>query len=248
MRGPSNDLGSNSIPAADWTTSGGCETGWNTPDPVDPNIAWAGCYAGVTERFDLRTGHARSVSVWPDRTMGANAGQVKIRMNWTYPLAISPHDHNIVYVGSQFVHKTSDGGQRWLTISPDLTLNDPSMHGDSGGLTVDNLSVEYAGVLFSVAESPVEKGQIWAGTNDGVVQVTRDGGAHWTNVTPKGMPPKMTVDAVSLQDFRFWEVVEADRERHPEVSVQLHRRNPGGSSTSGVAVRGHRELAIHFFR
>jgi photosystem II stability/assembly factor-like uncharacterized protein len=196
MRGPSNDLGSNSIPAADWTTSGGCETGWNTPDPVDPNIVWAGCYAGVTERFDLRTGHAHSVSVWPDRTMGANAGQVKIRMNWTYPIAISPHDHNTVYVGSQFVHKTSDGGQTWQTISPDVTLNDPSMHGDSGGLTVDNLSVEYAGVVFSLAESPVEKGQIWAGTNDGVVQVTRDGGSHWTNVTPKGMPPKMTVDAV----------------------------------------------------
>ncbi len=196
MRGPSNDLGGNGIPAADWITTGGCETGWSTPDPVDPNIVWAGCYAGVTERFDLRTGHARSVSVWPDRTMGANAGQVKIRMNWTYPIAISPHDHNTVYVGSQYVHKTSDGGQTWQTISPDLTLNDASMHGDSGGLTVDNLSVEYAGVVFSLAESPAEKGQIWAGTNDGLVQMTRDGGAHWSNVTPKGMPPKMTVDAV----------------------------------------------------
>jgi photosystem II stability/assembly factor-like uncharacterized protein len=196
MRGPSNDLGGNSIPAADWTTSGGCETGWNTPDPTDPNISWAGCYAGVTERFDLRTGQAHSVSVWPDRTMGANAGQVKIRMNWTYPIAISPHDHNTVYVGSQYVHKTSDGGQTWQTISPDLTLNDASMHGDSGGLTVDNLSVEYAGVVFSLAESPAEKGQIWAGTNDGLVQMTRDGGAHWSNVTPKGMPAKMTVDAV----------------------------------------------------
>ena len=196
QRGPSNDLGGNDIVPADWITTGGCETGWNTPDPVDPDIVWAGCYAGVTERFDLRTGHARSVSVWPDRTMGANAGQVKIRMNWTYPIAISPHDHNTVYVGSQFVHKTSDGGQTWQTISPDLTLNDESMHGDSGGLTVDNLSVEYAGVVFSLAESPSEKGQIWAGTNDGVVQMTRDGGAHWTNVTPRGMPPKMSVDAV----------------------------------------------------
>jgi photosystem II stability/assembly factor-like uncharacterized protein len=162
QRGPSNDLGASNIPAADWINTGGCETGWSTPDPVDPNIVWAGCYAGVTERFDLRTGQARSVSVWPDRTMGANAGQVKIRMNWTYPIAISPHDHNTVYVGSQYVHKTSDGGQTWQTISPDLTLNDPSMHGDSGGLTVDNLSVEYAGVVFSLAESPAEKGQIWA--------------------------------------------------------------------------------------
>ena len=196
QRGPSNDLGSSEISPADWTTTGGCETGWSTPDPVDPDIVWAGCYAGVTERFDLRTGQARSVSVWPDRTMGANAGQVKIRMNWTYPIAISPHDHNTIYVGSQYVHKTSDGGQTWQTISPDLTLNDASMHGDSGGLTVDNLSVEYAGVVFSLAESPAEKGQIWAGTNDGQVQMTRDGGVNWNNVTPKDMPPKMTVVAV----------------------------------------------------
>ena len=196
QRGPSNNLGGSSIDASDWTTTAGCETGWNTPDPVDPNIVWGGCYAGVTERFDQRTGHARSVSVWPDRTMGANASEVKLRMNWTYPLIISPHDHNTVYVGSQYVHKTTDGGQTWQTISPDLTLNDKSMMGDSGGLTVDNLSVEYAGLVFSLAESPAEKGQIWAGTNDGLVQITRDGGAHWNNVTPKGMPPRMTVAAV----------------------------------------------------
>lgn len=196
QRGPSNDLGGYGIPASDWTTTAGCETGWNIPDPVDPNIVWGGCYAGVTERFDLRTGQARSVSVWPDRTMGANAGEVKLRMNWTYPIAISPHDHNKVYVGSQYVHETTDGGQTWKTISPDLTLNDKSMMGDSGGLTVDNLSVEYAGVVFSLAVSPAEAGQIWAGTNDGLVQMTRDGGGHWTNVTPKGMPPKMTVDAI----------------------------------------------------
>jgi hypothetical protein len=92
-----------------------------------------------------------------------------------------------VYVGSQFVHRTTDGGQTWQTISPDLTKNDPAMMGDSGGLTMDNLSVEYAGVVFSIAESPLQKGLIWAGTNDGQVQVTRDGGAHWENVT-KGIP------------------------------------------------------------
>ena len=195
QRGPSNSP-EGYIHPSQWTTTAGCETGWNIPDPVDPNIVWGGCYAGVTERVNLKDGHARSVSVWPERTMGANAGEVKIRMNWTYPIAISPHDHNTVYVGSQYVHRTTDGGQTWQTISPDLTLNDQSMHGDSGGLTVDNLSVEYAGVVFSLAESPAEKGQIWAGTNDGLVQMTRDNGAHWTNVTPKGVPPKMTVTSV----------------------------------------------------
>jgi photosystem II stability/assembly factor-like uncharacterized protein len=203
LRGPSNVPGEENISASQWTTTAGCETGWNIPDPVDNNIVWGGCYAGVTERFDAKSGFSRSVSVWPDRTMGSNAGQVKIRMNWTYPIAISPHDHNTVYVGSQFVHRTTDGGQTWQQISPDLTLNDPSMHGDSGGLTVDNLSVEYAGVVYSLAESPVEKGQIWAGTNDGLVQMTRDGGAHWTNLTSNipDLPGKMTVDSIEPSKY-----------------------------------------------
>ena len=203
MRGPSLVPGGGSIPPALWTTTAGCETGWTTPDPVDPNIVWGGCYAGVLERFDARTGMARTVSVWPERTMGANAGEIKLRMNWTFPIAISPHDHNTVYAGSQYVHATSDGGQTWKTISPDLTLADETMMGDSGGLTVDNLSVEYAGVVYSLAESPLEKGVIWAGTNDGLVQVTRDGGKNWSNVTPKlpGLPPKGTVDSVDPSRF-----------------------------------------------
>ncbi len=198
MRGPSMLPGGSGIPAAVWTSTAGCETGWATPDPVDFNVVWGGCYAGVVERFDARTGMSRSVSVWPERTMGANAGQVKVRMNWTFPIAISPHDHNTVYVGSQFVHATSDGGEHWKAISPDLTTQDKSMMGDSGGLTMDNLSVEYAGVVYSIAESPKEKGVIWAGTNDGQVQVTRDAGAHWDNVTKNipGLPSKGTVDCV----------------------------------------------------
>ncbi len=216
MRGPSRNPGGGGIPPALWTTTAGCETGWNTPDPVDPDVVWGGCYAGVVERYDARHRMSRSVSVWPERTMGANAGQVKIRMNWTFPLAISPHDHETVYVGSQYVHATSDGGQHWKTISPDLTLNDPSMHGDSGGLTIDNLSVEYAGVVYSLAESPLTQGEIWAGTNDGLVQLTRDGGAHWENVTPGKtlLPPKGTVGSV-------------EPSRHAKgtcyVSVDLHQ-------------------------
>jgi photosystem II stability/assembly factor-like uncharacterized protein len=198
LRGPSNSLSGEGIHPSLWTTTAGCETGWNIPDPVDPDVVWGGCYAGVVERFDLRTHRARTVSPWPERTMGANAGEIKLRMNWTFPIAISPHDHEVVYVGSQYVHRTNDGGQTWKAISPDLTLNDRSMMGDSGGLTVDNLSVEYAGVVFAIAESPREKGQIWAGTNDGLLQVTRDGGQTWTNVTPRipGLPAKGTVSSI----------------------------------------------------
>ncbi len=222
MRGPSRNPGGDGIPPALWTTTAGCETGWNTPDPVDPNIVWGGCYAGVIERYDARTRMSRSVSIWPERTMGANAGEIKLRMNWTFPIAISPHDHTVVYAGSQFVHQTSDGGEHWKAISPDLTTRDPAMMGNSGGLTVDNLSVEYAGVVFSIAESPLQQGEIWAGTNDGVVQVTRDGGAHWTNVTPgKGMlPPGGTVGSVEPSRFEKGTCY---------ISVDLHQvdnRNP----------------------
>jgi photosystem II stability/assembly factor-like uncharacterized protein len=203
LKGPSDVPSEGEIDADQWTTTAGCETGWNIPDPVDNNIVWGGCYAGVTEVFDAKSGFARSVSVWPDRTMGANAGQVKVRMNWTYPIAISPWDHNTVYVGAQYVERTTDRGQTWQQISPDLTLNDASMHGDSGGLTVDNLSVEYAGVVFAIAESPKEKGQIWAGTNDGQVQMTRDGGQHWSNLTANfpNLPPKMTVDSIEPSKY-----------------------------------------------
>ena len=198
MRGPSRNPGADTIPPALWTTTAGCETGWAVPDPAEPDVVWGGCYAGVVERYDGRTRMSRSVSIWPERTMGANAGQVKQRMNWTFPIAISPHDHDTVYAGSQYVHRTTDGGEHWTAISPDLTSNDPSMMGDSGGLTIDNLSVEYAGVVFSIAESPLARGEIWAGTNDGLVQMTRDGGAHWANVTPGKalLPPKGTVESV----------------------------------------------------
>jgi photosystem II stability/assembly factor-like uncharacterized protein len=138
---------------------------------------------GIVEVFNVKTGQARNVEVWPDQTNGSPAANLKYRFVWTMPLTISPHDRRKVYVGSQHVHQTTDGGNSWQVISPDLTLNDKSRQGFSGGLTCDNIGVEYAGTVFAIAESPKEAGTIWAGTNDGVVQITRDGGKNWTNVT-----------------------------------------------------------------
>jgi len=200
-RGPSNSrMGGwgEGLPSGLWRNVSGCECGFTYADPEDNNIIWGGCYNAGLDRFDLRAGHNRSVRVWPKSPMGSPAAPLKYRFNWTFPIAISPHDHNKVYVGSQHVHQTTNGGQSWKVISPDLSTNNKKMLGDSGGLTMDNLGVEYGCVVFAIAESPLEEGLIWAGTNDGQVQVTRDSGANWTNVTSKlpNLPPYGTVSNI----------------------------------------------------
>ena len=187
-RGPSNGrLQNGRIARGQWHAVGGGESGWATPDPVDPNVVWStasgsGMVGGIVVRFEENRRQFRTVEIWPKQSNGPAAG-VKYRFVWDSPLQISPWDHNTVYVGSQHIHRTRDGGQSWQVISPDLTLNDRSRMGSSGGLTGDNIGVEYAGVVYSIAESAKERGLIWAGTNDGLVQVTRDSGTTWTNVT-----------------------------------------------------------------
>ncbi len=207
-RGPSNSrlMGyggeGGGIPRAMWHSVGGGESGWATPDPTDPNIIWStasgsGMVGGIVVRFEENRRQARNVEVWPDQSNGPAEG-VKYRFVWDAPFLISPHDHNTVYVGSQYVHRSTDGGQTWQLISPDLTLNDRSRMKSSGGLTPDNIGVEYAGVVYGLAESPKERGLLWAGTNDGLVQLTRDGGKTWTNVTKNlpNLPPWGSVRSI----------------------------------------------------
>ena len=176
------------IPRGMWRTVGGGESGWATPDTVDGNLVWSsasgtGSVGGIVTRYDLRTNVSHAVEVWPLDVAGAPADSARYRFVWNAPLTLSSHDHNRIYVGSQFVHMSTDSGMTWHTISPDLTRNDKSRQMISGGLTPDNIGVEYAGVVFSIAESPLDGKILWAGTNDGLVHVTRDGGTTWTNVT-----------------------------------------------------------------
>jgi photosystem II stability/assembly factor-like uncharacterized protein len=198
----------NFIPRGAWHQVTGGESGFATPDPVDPNIIWSsasgsGSVGGIVTVFDERNHQARNVEIWPEQTSGATAAEVKYRFNWEFPLTISPHDHNKVYAGSQYVHVTTDAGHTWKVISPDLTRNDKSKMGFSGGLTGDNIGVEYAGVVFAIAESPKDAAVIWAGTNDGLMQITRDGGKTWTNVTAniQGMPDWATVSNIEASRF-----------------------------------------------
>jgi hypothetical protein len=179
------------ISEGQWRHVGGCESGFAIPDTVTNTTVWSGCYDGGLELYDLRTDHARNVRVWPEAGYGWRPADLKYRWNWTFPIAISPHDHTRVYVGSQFVHASSDGGASWKVISPDLTRNDTMHQQSSGGVTTDNLMTFDGATLFALAESPLQAGVIWAGSNDGVVHVTRDGGATWVDVTggiPK-LPP-----------------------------------------------------------
>lgn len=193
---------------------GGCESGFTLPDPADPNIVWASCYGDEVTRWDARTHQARSVSPWM-HTLDAAPNQVKYRCHWTPPLAIDPFDPKTVYYGCQVVFKTSDGGQSWKVISPDLSRNDPSRIVSSGGLMPDNLGQFYGEVVFALAPSTVQKGLLWAGTNDGKVWYTRDAGQHWNDVTANitGLPAWGTVTSIQPS---FFDAATA------YVSVDLH--------------------------
>lgn len=181
-RGPSNSL-QGYIPVGLWRGVGGCESGFARPDPFDNNIIWSGCYDGGLERHDLRTGHSREVRVWPEAGYGWKPADLKYRWHWNFPLSFSPHTPHRVYVGSQYVHQSDDGGQSWQIISPDLTTNDKSHQQNSGGIAIDNLMTFDGSTLFAIEESKIEKGLIWVGSNDGQVNITRDGGKTWTNVS-----------------------------------------------------------------
>jgi len=237
-RGPSNSLqfggfGGSQISRSVWHPVAGSESGFATPDPVDNNIIWStgtgsGSVGGSVARFDERNHQAREVEVWPEDVSGDSAAEVKYRFNWEFPVTISPHDHNKVYVGSQYVQVTTDGGNSWQVISPDLTRNDTSRMQISGGLTPDNIGVEYAGTVFAIAESPKEAGLLWAGTNDGYVQITRDGGKNWNNVT-KNIP--------NLPEWGTVSNIEASRYDAGTAYItvdfhQMNNRNPFAYKTA----------------
>ncbi len=217
-RGPSNSrmfggFGGGGIPRGMWHQLGGGESGFATPDPVDPDIIWSsasgwGAMGGVVVRYDERTRQFRNVEIWPEGPDGWPAADLKYRFQWTFPLLISPHDHNTVYATSQYVHRTTNGGQSWEILSPDLTTNDKTKQGISGGLTPDNLGVEYCCVIYAFDESPVQQGVFWAGTSDALVHVSRDGGQNWTNVTDN-IPELPPLGVVRNIDASKWDAGKA---------------------------------------
>ncbi|HWK11520.1 MAG TPA: hypothetical protein VNR64_15765, partial [Vicinamibacterales bacterium] len=189
---------------SDWHDVGGGEAGWVVSDASDPNIVYAGEYLGIITRYDYRTRASRNVSAWPENPSGHGGEDMKYRFQWTAPIAASPHDPKVIYHGAQVVFRTRDGGQNWEAISPDLTRNDKSKQKWAGGpITGDNTGVETYDTVFVIAESPKQKGLIWAGSDDGLVHVTSDDGKHWTNVTAAmpGFPEWATVSMIEPSPF-----------------------------------------------
>ena len=236
MRGPSRVLyggRTQGIPVGEWHSVGGCEVGFSMVHRADRNLVWTGCYDGQLELYDLRSGQSRDVSVWPLAIESSPASDLEYRFQWTAPFATSPHDPEAVYAGSQYVHRSRDRGQSWERISPDLTTADPALMRRTGGLTLDDAGPTIAPVVFAIAESPLEPGLIWAGTNDGQVQLTRDDGASWTNVTSNlpGLPPRGTVRNIDPSDVDAGAAyVAVDRHQEGDTTPYLFRTNDYGET------------------
>ncbi len=176
---------------------GGCESGYVANSPLNPDIFFAGCYGGSLSRYNHANGQIRAVNVWPENPMGQSSEDLIERVQWTYPIVFSRTDPNVLYTGTQKVWRTTNEGQSWEQISPDLTRADPSTMGPSGGpLTKDQTGVETYATVFAIAPSYHDGNVIWAGSDDGYVHVTRDGGANWQNVTPDDAPDFVRINTI----------------------------------------------------
>jgi len=220
----------------DWYAVGGGEAGYIAPNPTDPNIVYAGDYQGNITRFDRRTNQVKNVSVSPDLSDARGAAQLDHRFQWTAPIVTSPYDPNTIYYGGERVFKTADGGTHWEAISGDLTRNDKSKQQPSGGpVTVDDTGTEYYDTVFSIAPSPLAKGLIWAGTDDGLIQVTRDEGKSWTNVTPKGLAEWSRISLIEASPHDAGTAyVAVDRHQNDDLAPYIYKTSDYGSTWNRI--------------
>jgi photosystem II stability/assembly factor-like uncharacterized protein len=192
-----------SITDKDWTSTAGFESGYVVADPSNPNIVYGGNYGGYLSRYNHLTDENRNISVWPDNPLGAGADVQRYRFQWNFPIFFSPHNPKKLYAGGNHLFASENEGQSWNILSPDLTTNNKAMQASSGGLiTQDNTSVEYYCTIFTATESAQEKDLLWVGTDDGLIQVSKNGGANWENVTPKNIPAYIMWNAVEVDPFK----------------------------------------------
>ncbi len=233
------------IDETDWYAVGGGESGYIAPDPRDPNIVYAGTYYGVMTRYDHRLGESRNISVWPETPGGRPAADVRYRFQWTAPIVISPLDPAAVYAAANVLFKSTDQGQSWQVISPDLTRNDKTKQGYNGGpLTGDNSSADYYCTIFTVAPSRLEKDTIWTGSDDGLVHLTRDGGKSWKNVTPTQMAEWTRVMMIEASPHAAGTAyVAATRYQSDDFKPYIYRTTDYGSTWATLG-RGIPDMAF----
>jgi photosystem II stability/assembly factor-like uncharacterized protein len=219
-----------------WYPVGGGESGYIAPDPRDPEIVYAGSYGGEITRYNHHTGEEMNITPWPVNPIGAAAADQKYRFQWTEPIVFSPHDPHVLYFAAQVLFKTSDEGMHWEIISPDLTRNDKSKQQAAGGpITKDNTGVEVFDTIFSVVESPVQKDLIWAGSDDGLVHITTDGGKSWSNVTPKTMPEWGTVSMIEASAYDAGTAyVAVERHRLDDFSPYIFKTADFGKTWTSI--------------
>jgi photosystem II stability/assembly factor-like uncharacterized protein len=221
----------------DWYEVGGGESGFIAPDPKDPDVVYANSDSGQMTRYDHRTNNMRDVSVYPLDVSGNGAANLQFRLQWTEPLFVSLHDSNVLYTAAQFVMRSPDQGRTWKMISPDLTRNDKSKQQPSGGpITLDITSVEYYDTVFALAESPQQQGLLWAGTDDGLIHLTRNDGQTWANVTPKDMPPWSMVSLIDPSPHDAGTAYAAiDRHKLDDLKPLIYRTHDFGKTWARIA-------------
>ncbi len=225
-----------SIGERDWEPTAGGESGHIAPDPDDPDIVYGGSYGGLLIRVNHKTGEVRNVNAWPDNPMGHGAIDYKYRFQWNFPIFFSPHDSGTLYTAANVLFKSRDEGQSWEIISPDLTRNDPEKLGPSGGpITKDNTSVEYYCTIFAAIESPHEAGVLWTGSDDGLVQISRNGGKNWTEVTPPDLPEWAQINSIEAHPTEKGGLyLAATRYKLDDFSPYLYRTLDYGKSWTRI--------------
>ncbi|HEV3510356.1 MAG TPA: hypothetical protein VGS05_01545, partial [Candidatus Sulfotelmatobacter sp.] len=221
-----------SISASDWYDVGGGEAGYIAPYPPDPDIVYAADYQGLITRYDRHTGQIKAITEQPELSDAHGAANLEHRFQWTAPVMISPHDPNTLYHGGEMLFKTTDGGVHWQAISPDLTRNDKSKQKVSGGeITLDDSGTEYYDTIFALAESPITKGLLWVGSDDGLIQLTKDEGKNWTNITPKDMPEWSRISQIDPSPFDAGTAyVAVDRHQFDDLHPYIYKTSDYGKS------------------
>ncbi len=221
---------------AEFYGAAGGESGYLASDPTNPNITFGGNYSGVIDMQDRGSGLRARLDPWPLNPMGHDAKDSKYRFQWTFPIMNSPHEPHTLYVGANVVFKSTDNGKSWQVISPDLTRHDPATLGASGGpITKDQTSIEYYGTVFALQESPITPGLIWAGSDDGLIHVTRDGGKSWKNVTPKGLPQWTRISVIDPSPHNAGTAyVAANRYQLDDYAPYLYKTTDYGATWTRI--------------